>query len=171
MIKSFEGKTPKIGKNVFIAENATVIGDVILEDNVSIWFGAVLRGDISQIIVGENSNIQDNTVIHTDAIYKTEVGRNCVVGHNAILHSCLIEEGSLIGMGAILLNGSKIGKNSIVGAGALVTEGKEYGEGSVIMGSPAKLFRMVREDEILETKDNVERYKLRARKYMEELGK
>ncbi len=125
----------------WIAPNATVIGNVVLHEDVGIWFGAVLRGDNERISVGARSNIQEGVTMHTDAGFPLWIGEGCTVGHNAILHSCRIGDNSLIGMGAIVLNGAVIGRNCLVGAGALITENKIFADGSLIVGSPAKAVR------------------------------
>ena len=125
----------------WIAPNAVVAGHVILKKNASVWFGAVLRGDNDPITVGENSNIQDNCVLHTDMGQPLTIGDNVTVGHMVMLHGCTIGDGALIGIGAIVLNGARIGKNCLVGAGALITEGKEFPDGTMILGSPAKVVR------------------------------
>ena len=131
----------------WIAPNASVIGNVILKKNASVWFGAVLRGDNDPIVVGENSNIQDHAVLHTDAGVPLEVGADVTIGHRAMIHGAIIGEGSLIGIGAILLNGARIGRNCIVGAGALVTEGKIIPDGSLAIGAPARVVRQVTDAE------------------------
>jgi len=131
----------------WIAPNATVIGDVTLKKNASVWFGAVLRGDNDPIVVGENSNIQDNSVLHTDTGSPLLIGDNVTVGHMVMLHGCTIGDGSLIGIGAIVLNSAKIGRNCIVGAGALITEGKEFPDNSMILGSPAKVVRTLTDEQ------------------------
>jgi len=125
----------------WIAPTAVVAGHVILKKNASVWFGAVLRGDNEPITVGENSNIQDNSVLHTDIGQPLTIGENVTVGHMVMLHGCTIGDGALIGIGAIVLNGAKIGKNCLVGAGALITEGKEFPDATMILGSPAKVVR------------------------------
>ena len=125
----------------WIAPNAVVAGHVILKKNASVWFGAVLRGDNEAITVGENSNVQDNSVLHTDFGSPLTIGSNVTIGHMVMAHGCTIGDGSLIGIGSIILNGAKIGKNCLVGAGALITEGKEFPDGSMILGSPAKVVR------------------------------
>ena len=125
----------------WIAPNAVVAGHVILKKNASVWFGAVLRGDNDPIIVGENSNIQDNSVLHTDVGSPLTIGDNVTVGHMVMLHGCTIGDGTLIGIGSVVLNGAKIGKNCLVGASALITEGKEFPDGSMILGAPAKVVR------------------------------
>ena len=125
----------------WIAPNAVVAGHVILKKNASVWFGAVLRGDNEPITIGENSNVQDNSVLHTDIGEPLTVGDNVTIGHMVMLHGCTIGDGTLIGIGSIVMNGAKIGRNCLVGAGALVTEGKEFPDGSMILGSPAKVVR------------------------------
>lgn len=129
----------------FIADNATVIGQVVLENNASIWFNAVVRGDNDVITIGENSNIQDGAVLHTDFGVPLTIGRNVTVGHLAMLHGCTIGDGCLIGIGAVILNGAVIGEHCIVGANALVGEGKQIPPGSVVMGSPGKVVKEVSE--------------------------
>jgi carbonic anhydrase/acetyltransferase-like protein (isoleucine patch superfamily) len=129
----------------WIAESASVIGRVRLKSDASVWFGSVLRGDNEWIELGERSQIQDNATLHTDPGFPITIGDNCVIGHNVVLHGCVIASNSLIGMGAILLNGAKIGRNCLVGAGALVTEGKEFPDNTLIVGSPARALRALDE--------------------------
>src|SRR5271165_4298664 len=125
----------------WIAPTATVVGNVILKKNASVWFGAVARGDNDPIVIGENSNVQDNSVLHTDVGQPLTIGANVTIGHMVMLHGCTVGDGSLIGIGSIVLNGAKIGRNCLVGAGALITEGKEFPDGTMILGSPAKVVR------------------------------
>lgn len=141
MIYSLDGIAPEIHPTAWIAPTAVLIGRVIVGPRANIWFGAVLRGDNEPIVVGEGSNVQENSVLHTDMGYPLTIGANCTIGHKAMLHGCLIEDGSLIGMGATLLNGATIGAGSLVGACALVTEGKVIPPGSLVMGSPGKVVR------------------------------
>ena len=141
MIYELDGVRPQIDPTAWVAPTAVLIGNVIVGPRANIWFGAVLRGDNEPIVVGEGSNIQENSVLHTDMGSPLTIGANCTIGHKAMLHGCTIEDGSLIGMGATLLNGAKIGAGSLVGACALVTEGKEIPPGSVVMGAPAKVVR------------------------------
>lgn len=138
MIQEFGGKKPDISKALFIAENATIIGDVTLEEGVSVWFGAVLRADSGPIYVGKNSNIQDNCVVHNDTGTKVSIGANVTVGHGAIIHGCEIKDNVIVGMGATIMNNAVIGSGSIVGANALISEGKVFEENSLIMGCPGK---------------------------------
>jgi carbonic anhydrase/acetyltransferase-like protein (isoleucine patch superfamily) len=129
----------------WIAPDAHVIGRVRLGEDVSVWFGSVLRGDNELIDLGDRTNIQEGSMLHTDPGYPMTIGVDCTIGHHAILHGCTIGEGSLIGMGATVLNGARIGRSSLVGANALVTEGKEFPDNSLIVGSPAKAIRTLDE--------------------------
>ena len=142
-IYALDGQAPEFPEegSYWVADTAVLIGKVRLQREASVWFGAVMRGDNEWIELGERSQIQDNATLHTDPGFPMTIGSDCVIGHNVILHGCIIGENSLIGMGAILLNGSKIGKNSLVGAGALVTEGKTFPDNSLIVGSPARAIR------------------------------
>jgi carbonic anhydrase/acetyltransferase-like protein (isoleucine patch superfamily) len=144
-IYSLDGVGPELptSGHCFVAPDAAVIGKVKLEENTSVWFATVLRGDNEWITVGQGSNVQDGCVLHTDPGFPLNIGAGCTIGHRVVLHGCTIGENSLIGMGAVLLNGAKIGKNSIVGAGALVTEGKEFSDNSLIVGAPARAIRTV----------------------------
>jgi len=142
MIFNLKDKTLQSkGDNYWVAPSASVIGDIRLDNNVGIWFGAVLRGDNDPIIIGENTNIQDNSVCHTDSGLPLMIGKNVTIGHKVILHSCEVGDNSLIGMGSTLLNRAKIGNYCLIGANSLVTEGKEFADNSLIMGSPAKFIR------------------------------
>ena len=150
----------------FIADNATVIGSVVLEQNASIWFNAVLRGDNDVITVGENSNVQDGSVLHTDGGFPLKIGKNVTIGHKVMLHGCVIGDNSLIGINAVVLNGAKIGKNCLIGANALIPEGKVIPDGSLVMGSPGKVVREMTADQIkglelsaLHYVENFKRYK------------
>ena len=142
-IYQLDGQAPEFPPEgqYYIAESAAVIGRVRLKAEASVWFGAVLRGDNEWIEVGERSQIQDNATLHTDPGFPMTIGSDCVIGHNVILHCCTIGDNSLIGMGAILLNGVRIGKNSLVGAGSVVTEGKSFPDSSLIVGTPARAIR------------------------------
>ena len=145
-------------KNVFIAPSAVVEGDVTLGNNVSVWHGAVIRADMAPISVGDNSNVQEGCVLHVDYNCPVSIGCGVTIGHGAIIHGCEIGDNSLIGMGAIILNGAKIGKNCIVGAGALVTGGTVVEDGTMMLGSPAKPKRQLRDDEIEMNRKNAEEY-------------
>lgn len=137
----FLRRQPKLGKNVFIAKTATVIGDVTLGAHSSVWYGAVLRGDINRIVVGHHSNIQDNAVLHLADDFSCVLGNWVTVGHGAIVHACKVSDEVLVGMGAVILDGAVIGKQSIVGAKALVTQGAKIPPGSLVLGAPAKVVR------------------------------
>lgn len=130
-----------VGDDYFVAASADVIGNVRMENNVSVWFNAVIRGDNDLISIGENSNIQDCSVLHTDVGFPLTIGKNVTIGHKVMLHGCSIGDNSLIGINAVVLNGAKIGKNCLIGANSLVTEGKEIPDGSLVMGSPAKVVK------------------------------
>ena len=143
-IFSIGSRTPILPSNgnYWIADTAAVVGDIEVEEKVSVWFGASIRGDNEKIWLGSGSNIQENCVLHTDKDYPLQIGSNCTIGHGAILHGCVIGFNCIIGMGAIILNGAKIGNNCIVGAGALITEEKNFFESNkLILGSPAKITR------------------------------
>lgn len=141
-----------------IYDGAHVVDDVTLGDEVSVWYNAVVRGDLEPVTVGERSNIQENSVVHVSTNYPVKIGKNVSIGHNAIIHGCTIEDNVLIGMGAIVLNGAHITKNCLVGAGALVTENKTFPEGSLIIGSPAKAVRELTKEEIKEITENADEY-------------
>ena len=149
---------PKIGNKVFIAHDADVLDNVVLGDNVSVWYHAVIRGDRSIIEIGDNSNVQDNAVVHVEAEYPVKVGEYVTIGHNAIVHGCEIGDNTLIGMGAIVMNGAKVGKNCIIGAGALVTENKVIPDGSLVVGVPGKIIGQVSEEQIASNKENAMHY-------------
>lgn len=136
---SFDGDLPQIAEDAFVADSVDLIGRIVAKSKANIWFGSVLRGDIEPIIVGENANIQDLSVIHTDAGFPVEIGEYCTVGHRAILHGCKLEEGVLVGMGATIMNGCVIGRGSIIGAGAVVTEGQIIPPFSMVLGMPGKI--------------------------------
>ncbi|MDR1760424.1 MAG: gamma carbonic anhydrase family protein [Fibrobacter sp.] len=154
----YHEKVPQVGERVFLAEGVRIIGDVVIGDDSSVFYNAVLRGDLNSIVIGNNTNIQDGTTIHLSENHGVQVGNNVAVGHNAILHGCTVEDGCTIGMGAIVMDGACIRKNSIVGAGALVTAGKEFPENSLIVGSPARVLRHLTEEEIHGSRSNTEHY-------------
>jgi len=136
-----DGHSPKIARDTWVAPDANLIGQVVLEEAASVWFGCTLRGDNEEIVIGAGTNVQENTVMHTDMGYPLVIGAGCTIGHKAMLHGCTLGENTLIGMGATVLNGARIGKNCLIGAGALITEGKEIPEGSLVMGAPGKVMR------------------------------
>lgn len=135
------------GQDYFIAENATVIGNVAIENNVSIWFNAVIRGDNALITIGENSNIQDGSVLHNDPGVPLTIGKNVTVGHKVMLHGCTIGDNSLIGINAVILNGATIGKNCLIGANTLIPEGKDIPDGSLVMGSPGRVVKTLTQEQ------------------------
>jgi len=147
-----------LGKTIFIAKSADVVGKVKLGNFISVWFQVVLRGDVDSITIGDRTNIQDGSVVHVAAGYPTIIGEGVSIGHKAIIHGCEIGDNVLVGMGAIILNGAQIGENSIVGAGSLVTQGKVFPPNSLIMGSPAKVVRELKPEEIQSIRDNAEEY-------------
>lgn len=145
MIRHYRDKYPVIHESVFLAENCTVIGEVTLEKDVNIWYNTVLRADEAPISIGENTNIQDNSTVHTCPKFPCSIGKNVTVGHNAIVHGCTVGDDCMIGMGAIVLNGAVIGKGSLVAAGAVIKEGDVIPEYSLCVGVPAKVVRTIDE--------------------------
>ena len=160
---------PEVAPSAYITDSATVIGKVKIEAHANIWFGVTIRGDNELIVIGENSNLQEACVLHTDPGYVLTVGSNVSVGHQAMLHGCTIGEGSLIGIQAVILNGAKIGRNCLVGAGALVTEGKEFPDNSLIIGSPAKAVRSLSDEEIARLRNIANNYVKRAQNFQANL--
>jgi|TARA_B110000438_G_C15767072_1_gene630135 carbonic anhydrase/acetyltransferase-like protein (isoleucine patch superfamily) len=165
MFYDLENKKIKNHGENWVAPNAVIIGDVTLEKNTSIWFNATLRGDIENIKIGEGSNIQDGSVLHTDPGFSLCVGKNVTVGHLVVLHGCSIDDNSLIGIGAVILNNAKIGKNCIIGAKALITENKEIPDNSLVIGSPGKIIRKVTIEEVESIKKNAIHYQENWKKY------
>ena len=157
-----------IKDSIVICPGAQVIGDVELGEDVSIWHGAVLRGDTDSITIGNNTNVQDNCVVHCTRGFPVKIGDNVSVGHGAVVHGCTLEDNVLIGMNATVLNGAKIGKNSIIGAGAVVSEGKEFPEGSLILGVPAKLIKQVTPEQIEMIQHNADNYVKLSKQYKED---
>ena len=158
MIYQFENRVPVFPDEYYVAESADVIGDVWLGEQSSIWFGCVLRGDIEPIVIGERSNIQDNSVAHTSRGLPVMLGNDVTVGHKVTLHGCKVGNNCLIGMGAILLDGCEIGDNCMVGAGSLVGPGRKIPEGSLAVGSPAKVIRSLKADDVAKIRGYAERY-------------
>jgi len=169
IIRGYKGKYPKIGKNVFIAENAVIIGDVEIGDDCSIWYNVVIRGDVNYIRIGDRTNIQDGTVIHvTHDTHPTIIGKEVTVGHKVMLHGCIIEDRCLIGMSATVMDGAVVGRESIVGAGALVTPNKKIEPRSLWVGSPAKFKRKLTEAEIKELENSYKNYIKYKNQYLKE---
>jgi carbonic anhydrase/acetyltransferase-like protein (isoleucine patch superfamily) len=168
MVMKYLDYTPKIGDRSWIAETSSVIGDVTIGEDSAIWFGTVVRGDVHSISIGNRSNVQDLSMIHTTHHkgaerkvgdgYPTIIGDDVTVGHRVMLHGCTVEDACLIGMSATILDGAVIGKESIVGAGSLVTKGKKFPPRSLIMGSPAKVVRELTDSEVAELYASAERY-------------
>lgn len=158
MFVSFGGKVPRDEGAAFVAPNATVLGDVTLMPNTTIWYGAVLRGDSGSLTVGEGSNVQDNAVLHCDEGGTVTLGKNVSVGHSAIVHGCTVGDNTLIGMHATLLNHCVVGKNCIIGAGALVPEGMVIPDGMIAVGVPAKILKPVNEAQLQGNLQNAEHY-------------
>lgn len=165
MIYQLENKIPKIQEGGYIAPNATIIGSVIVGQRVGIWFQSVIRGDDEEIIIGDNTNIQDLCVLHTDERYKLVIGENVTIGHNSLLHGCTISDNCFIGLGSVILNGSKIGKNCIIGARSLIGQHKEIPDNSFVVGSPARIIRAVTEEEKIYIKKAAEIYLNRIIRY------
>lgn len=157
-IIEYKGLKPKIGNRVYLAEGSVLVGDVEIGDDSSVFYNAVLRADLAEIRIGQRSNIQDNVTVHLSTNAGVHVGDEVIVGHNAVLHACTIEDHVLIGMGAIVMDGAHIKSNSIVGAGAIVTQGKEFPEGSLIVGSPAHIVRELTAEEIRKAHENALHY-------------
>jgi len=134
---------PKIHEDSWVAPDANLIGQVVIEQGASVWFGSTIRAEHDEIRVGVGTNVQENCVMHIDPGYPLTIGENCTIGHKVMLHGCTIGDNTLVGMGAIILNGAKIGKNCLIGAGALITENKEIPDNSLVMGSPGKVVRTV----------------------------
>jgi carbonic anhydrase/acetyltransferase-like protein (isoleucine patch superfamily) len=172
-MKKLENKV-KIHSTAFIAPNATIIGDVTIEENVSVWYGAIVRGDIASIKIGKNSNVQDGCVIHVDEGYPTIIGSNVTMGHHAIVHGAIIEDTVIIGIKSAVLSGAKVGSFSIIGAGAIVTEGTVIPPYSLVLGIPGKVVKQLSEEQIKRVVENSKHYvelKEVHKLYVEELGK
>lgn len=170
-IYALKGVSPQFAdrESNWIAPDATLIGRIAIGRNAGIWFGAVLRGDNELIEIGEDSNVQEHTIMHTDPGFPLTVGKGCTIGHRALLHGCTIGDNSLIGMGAIVLNGARIGANSLVGAGALVTEGKQFPDGSLIVGSPARVTRELGDAAIAGLRASAQHYVANGRRFLTDL--
>lgn len=167
-IYAYNGHKPQFADRAsnWIAPDATLIGKVVVGENVGFWFGAVLRGDNEVIAIGDDTNVQELCVMHTDIGYPLTIGAGCTIGHRAILHGCTIGENTLIGMGAIVLDGAKIGKNCLIGAGALVTEGKEIPDNSLVVGSPARVLRGLDEVAVEKLKQSAKHYVEKGHSFM-----
>ncbi len=162
-------KSPRVPEDVFVAPGATIVGDVEIGRHASVWFASVIRADNELIAIGDETNIQDGCILHTDEGIPMRIGPRVTVGHRVMLHGCTIEEECLIGIGAVLLNHSRIRRHSLVGAGALVTEGKEFPERSLILGSPARAVRTLTDAEVASIRDAAAHYVRNARRFRADL--
>jgi carbonic anhydrase/acetyltransferase-like protein (isoleucine patch superfamily) len=169
MIYALDDLLPEIADDSWVAPGARVIGRVRIAEGASVWFGATLRGDNEWIALGAGSNVQENCTLHTDMGFPLSIGRDCTVGHAAILHGCTIEDESLIGMGAVVLNGARIGRNCLIGAGALVAEGKEIPDGSLVLGSPGRVVRTLDAAARARLRQSAEGYQARMRQFRKDL--
>jgi carbonic anhydrase/acetyltransferase-like protein (isoleucine patch superfamily) len=166
-----DGQAPRIGDGAWVADSAQVIGKVVLGENASVWFGAVLRGDNETLTVGRNSNVQDMSVLHSDNGSPLTLGDNVTVGHQVMLHGCTVGDNSLIGIQSVILNNARIGRNSIVGAGSVVTEGKEFPDNSLIIGAPAKVVRTLDDAAVLKLRQSADNYVANSRRFATGLRK
>lgn len=167
LIRPYKGIVPKLGRDVFIAENAALIGDVVIGDESNIWYGVVMRGDVHEIRVGERTNIQDGTIVHvTSGRFGTYIGSDVTIGHAAILHACTLGDVSFVGMGATVMDGAVVEDGAMVAAGALVTPGKRVKSGELWAGSPAKLMRTLSEDDLKAFKLSADHYVKLAGEYL-----
>ncbi|MDP7591301.1 MAG: gamma carbonic anhydrase family protein [Litorilituus sp.] len=169
MIYQLGEKKPRISDTSYIAPTATIIGNTEIADNASVWFNVVIRADMDKVTIGENSNIQDGSILHVDSGYPMTIANNVTVGHKVMLHGCTIGEGSLIGMNAVILNGANIGKYCLIGANALVTENMQVPDGSLVMGSPAKIVKQLDKKAQALIARGAEHYVQNGQRYKEEL--
>ena len=169
MLYTLEDRVPQLAADAWVADSASVIGSVQLAGGSSVWFNCVLRGDNDDISVGENSNVQDGSVLHTDPGIKLVIGSGCTIGHQVMLHGCSIGDNSLVGIQSVILNRAVIGKNSMVGAGSLVPEGKQFPDGVLLLGSPAKVVRELSAPEIQMLQHISQLYVNNARRYRDKL--
>ncbi len=169
MLINYCGKKPKIGENVFIAPTAVIIGDVVIKDNASVWFNTVIRGDMAGIVIGENTNIQDNCTVHTDFDKPARIGDNVTVGHNAVVHGCTIEDDCLIGIKAVILNGAHVRQGTVVAAASVVREGQCVGPFQLVAGIPAAIKRDLTEETRRGFQQPVRNYLTLAKAYRAEL--
>lgn len=158
MIYSLADRRVRAEGDYWVAESASVIGQVLLRHNASVWFGAVIRGDNELITIGEHSNVQDLSVLHTDPGYPLTIGSYCTIGHKVMLHGCIVGDNTLIGINSVILNGARIGRNCLIGAGSLITEGKEIPDGSLVMGVPGKVVRALTAEQIAGLTKSAEGY-------------
>ena len=164
-VYQLDDDVPDLHASAWVADSAQVMGKVSLAENASVWYGVVMRGDNDRISIGRNSNVQDNSVLHTDSGVPLTVGDNVTIGHQVMLHGCTIGDGSLVGIQSIILNGAHIGRNSIVGAGAVVTEGKQFPDGVLIVGAPAKVVRELTPAQIERLQQSAQHYVMQQRRH------
>ena len=169
MLFSLQDRTVSKHETSFIAPTAALIGSVVLHPHASIWFNCVARGDNEPITIGENSNVQDGCILHTDPGFPLDIHKGVTVGHKVMLHGCSIGEGSLIGMNCVILNGVKIGRDCLIGANTLLTQGKEIPDRSLVMGSPGKIIRELNDKEVSEIRETAMRYVANSKRYLEQL--
>ena len=170
-IYELDGVAPQVAASAWVADSGQVMGDVVLGEDASVWFGTVVRGDTARITIGAGTNVQDASVLPADIGQPLVIGERVTVGHQVMLHGCTVGDESLIGIGAIVLNGAKIGRNCLVGAGSLVTEGKEFPDGSMILGSPAKVVRQLTPEQIEGLRQSARHYMENARRFKAGLRK
>lgn len=171
MAESFELQdNVKIHDTAFVAPNATVLGNVTIEREASVWFGAVIRAELDTVTIGERSNVQDGTIMHVDEGNPVVIGKNVTIGHRAVIHGATVEDNCIIGIGAILLNGCRIGANSIVGAGAVVPEGKTYPPNSLLIGVPARVARTLTDEQIARIAEGADHYVMFGSAYHRQMG-
>lgn len=170
-IYQLDSTAPTVHPSAYVADSAEVMGNVHLAADASVWFGAVIRGDNEPIAIGEGSNIQDGSVLHSDLGKPLTIGRHVTVGHGVVLHGCTIGDESLVGIGAVVLNGARIGRNCLVGAGSLVTEGKEFPDGSLIVGSPARAVRQLTPEQMEGLRQSAQTYIDNGRRFRHGLKK
>jgi len=169
LLYKLEDKSPSIAENCFVAPSADLIGDVVMQESSSVWFNCVLRADNATITIGEDSNVQDSSVLHVDPGFPIEIGKGVTVGHKVMLHGCTIGDNTLIGMNAVILNGAKIGQNCVIGANALVTENMEIADGQMVLGSPAKVVKELDEATIKMLMGGAQHYVKNSERYLKSL--
>ncbi len=168
-IYALDGDAPQLGDDTWVAPDAILVGKVVIEPGVSVWFGCSIRADHEEIRIGAGSNVQEHCVMHVDPGFAVDVGKNCTIGHKVMLHGCQIGDNSLIGMGAIVLNGARIGRNCLIGAGALITENKVIPDGSLVMGAPGKVVRALDQQAIESLEHSALHYQANMRRYRDVL--
>ncbi len=166
MILPFKGKTPVVGKDCFIAPNSSLIGDISIGSQSSVWFSTTVRADQNSVRIGKHVSIQDNSVVHVDLKNGTSISDDVVIGHNAIIHGCSIGSFTIIGMGAIILSGAHIGKNCIIGAGSVITEGTVIPDNSIVLGVPGKVVKQTTDEHVKRIKENVKQYVELTKEYL-----